>query len=138
MPADIPTDFPVENAEQVLHDWIEAVNEGDLERLISLYAADATLVPTFSAKALKTPAEIRRYFEQLASRPDLSVTLHPKTLHTLPIANATVLTGVYCFHFLVDDEPYHFEARFSLVTGDNAGTSSILHHHSSQIPRQLA
>ena len=122
----------------VLHAWIAAVNEADLERLVSLYAGDASLVPTFSAKALRTPGEIRHYFEQLAVRPGLSVSLHPRTLVVQGGPLMTVLSGVYCFHFLIEDEPYHFEARFSLVVGDPASSSPILHHHSSQIPRQLA
>lgn len=129
--------FP-SSAETVLHSWIDALNARDLDRLAAFYAKDASLVPTFSAKALRSPDEIRRYFEQLAARPGLSVTLHPKTLLAHTIEGATILTGVYCFHFLVDDEPYHFEARFSLVTGDPSSPSPILHHHSSQIPRQLA
>jgi hypothetical protein len=125
-------------AETVLHAWIDAVNAKDLERLVSFYTKDASLVPTFSAMALRTTLEIRRYFEQLAARPGLSVSLHPRTVVAQEVAGMTILTGVYCFHFLVDDEPYHFEARFSLVTGDPTGPSPILHHHSSQIPRQLA
>ncbi len=126
------------DAETVLHSWIEAVNARDLDRLVAFYAKDASLVPTFSAKALRTPDEIRRYFAQLAARPGLSVTLHPRTLLAHETGGTTILTGIYCFHFLIDDEPYHFEARFSLVTGDPTAPSPILHHHSSQIPRQLA
>jgi hypothetical protein len=124
--------------ETILHTWIEAVNAGDLDRVVSLYDADASLVPTFSAKALRTPAEIRRYFEQLASRPGLSVTLHPKTLVSQCFERASILSGIYCFRFCIDEEPYNFEARFSLVVRAGGSDAPILHHHSSQIPRQLA
>lgn len=123
--------------EDVLHSWIDSVNSLDLDRVLSHYADGATLVPTFSAKTLRTPDEIRDYFVRLAERPELSVSLHRKTLTIQEQTTTAVLSGVYCFHFHIDDEPYHFEARFSYVIDKTTDSRPILHHHSSQIPRQL-
>jgi hypothetical protein len=122
----------------ILHHWITAINQGDLDTLTSLYAEDSVLMPTFSSRTLFTPENRRSYFEQLASREDLSVSLHSKTLHTIPVSpTAAILGGIYLWRFIIDEEPIHFEARFSFLI-DAALPHPILHHHSSQIPRNLS
>ncbi len=118
--------------------WLAAVNAQNIEGILSLYAPEAVLVPTFSAMALSTPEGIRGYFEKLGARPGLSVTLHERTVTTQEWPNGTtIISGIYCFRLLMDDEPLSFEARFSMVT-DTTLPAPILHHHSSQIPRQLS
>ncbi len=121
-----------------LHRWIAAINEGDLVTLTDLYADDSFLMPTFSARTLHTAEQRRNYFEQLASREGLSVSLRPKTIHTIPVSpTSAVVGGIYLWQFIIDDEPLNFEARFSYLI-DTALPHPILHHHSSQIPRNLS
>jgi hypothetical protein len=127
----------IATAKNVLAKWLEAVNSGDVEELLSLYDTQAVLIPTFSNRLLNTPEKQRGYFEQLSSREKLSVTLHEKTLLVQEITDKIfVLSGIYNWRFNIDDEPINFEARFS-YTLDLANPSPILHHHSSQIPRML-
>ncbi len=127
----------IATAKNVLAKWLEAVNSGDVEELLSLYDTQAVLIPTFSNRLLNTPEKQRGYFEQLSNREKLSVTLHEKTLLVQEITDKIfVLSGIYNWRFNIDDEPINFEARFS-YTLDLANPSPILHHHSSQIPRML-
>jgi len=124
--------------ETVLFEWIAAINTWNPQHLVSLYAEDALLLPTFSPHALSTCDAIHHYFQQLAQRPGLSVKLHEKTLRIRSVGpDVFVLSGIYCFRFEVDSEPLSFEARFTLVI-NTALKSPILHHQSSQHPRNLS
>ncbi len=123
--------------EEILKEWIRAVNEGDIEAILALYNEKADLIPTFSNRSLSHPLTIREYFERLGSREELSLALHEKTLAVQTIQNnLCVLYGIYCWRFAVDGELFSFEARFSYLI-DITLQNPILHHHSSQIPRML-
>lgn len=123
--------------EEILEQWLQAVNKGDIESVLALYDKSAVLIPTFSNKVLKTPADIREYFVKLASREQLSVDLHEKTLFIQYIKDELyAVSGIYCWHFSVDGELLSFEARFSYVLNLDL-PNPIIQHHSSQIPRML-
>ena len=123
--------------EQLLSDWMQGVNNGDLEGLMALYDEQAVLIPTFSNRLLSKPESIRDYFTKLCTREDLSIALHEKTLLSQSFGGTIhALHGIYCWRFAIDGEMLSFEARFSYVL-DIAREKPILHHHSSQIPRML-
>lgn len=123
--------------EDVLKEWMKAVNKGDIEGLLALYHEKAVLIPTFSNRLLTKPEKIREYFEKLGSREELSIALHEKTLILQSIQNEIcALHGIYCWRFVVEGELLSFEARFSYIL-DLTLSSPIIHHHSSQIPRML-
>jgi hypothetical protein len=123
--------------EDILKEWVRAVNKGDIESLLALYHEKAVLIPTFSNRLLNNPAKIRKYFVKLGSRKELNVALHEKTLLVQPIKNDMyALCGIYCWRFVLDGELLRFEARFSYIL-DLTLSSPIIHHHSSQIPRML-
>ena len=127
----------MKNPEDILNEWLHAVNKGDIANLLALYDKKAVLIPTFSNRLLKTPDDIQEYFIRLGKREQLSVELHKRTLIVQKIQeNVYALSGIYCWRFSVDDEPLTFEARFSYVL-NLALPSPIIHHHSSQIPRML-
>lgn len=126
-----------ENPETVLKIWMSHINEGNIESLLTLYDKNAVLIPTFSNRLLNTPEKIRKYFENLVSREDLSIALHEKTLVVQPIRdNLYSMCGIYCWRFAVEGELLSFEARFSFIIDPNQ-PSPIIHHHTSQIPRTL-
>ena len=121
----------------VLEQWMQAVNDGDIEKLLSLYDSQAVLIPTFSNRLLNTPEKLREYFVKLSSREELCIALHERTLTVQELQNQVfALSGIYNWHFIVDGELLNFEARFSYVINISK-PSPILHHHSSQIPRTL-
>ena len=127
----------MKNSRDVLNQWMQAVNTGDVETLLGLYDSQAVLIPTFSNRLLKTSTQLREYFEKLGSREELSIALHEKTLivQDLP-SGVSLLSGIYNWRFAVDGELLNFEARFGYVI-DLARPNPIVHHHSSQIPRML-
>lgn len=121
----------------VLNQWMQAVNDGDVKSLLNLYDSQAVLIPTFSNRLLKTPSELQAYFEKLGSREELSIALHEKTLIAQSLPNdISVLSGIYNWRFAVDGELLNFEARFCYVM-NLSNPNPIIHHHSSQIPRTL-
>ena len=123
--------------DEILQIWLKAVNEGNLEKVLSLYNENAILIPTFSNKISNTSEKIRNYFNQLKSREGLQVNLHENTIKQQRIdENVYALCGIYNWKFFVEDELLIFEARFSFLI-NLALKSPILHHHSSQIPRTL-
>ena len=127
----------IKKPKDILEQWMQAVNEGDIEKLLSLYDNKAVLIPTFSNRLLNTPEKLRDYFEKLGNREDLSIALHEKTLIIQELGNEFYsLSGIYNWRFAVDGELLNFEARFSYVL-DLSKPNPILHHHSSQIPRML-
>jgi hypothetical protein len=121
----------------VLEQWMQAVNDFDIERLLGLYDSQAVLIPTFSNRFLNSPDKIRGYFEKLGSREELSIALHERTLIVQELQNQMFsLSGIYYWRFVVDGELLNFEARFTYII-DLSRHNPILHHHSSQIPRVL-
>ncbi len=123
--------------EQILREWMQAVNKGDVEALMALYDERAVLIPTFSNRLLVKPESVRDYFERLSTREELSIALHEKTLGVTPFSDHVYgMQGIYCWRFAIDGELLSFEARFSYVV-DLSLPAPILHHHSSQIPRTL-
>lgn len=127
----------IKNPKDILEQWMKAVNDGNVESLLSLYDNEAVLIPTFSNRLLNTPEKLRDYFEKLGSREELSIALHEKTLIIQDLGNQIYsLSGIYNWRFTVDGELLNFEARFSYLI-DLSKSNPILHHHSSQIPRML-
>ncbi len=123
--------------EEILKAWLQAVNNGDIECVMALYAENAVLIPTFSNRLLNDTGKIRNYFESLNAREELSVALHEKTVTVQAISTSiSALCGIYCWRFAVEHELLSFEARFSFVL-DLALNNPIIQHHSSQIPRTL-
>jgi len=130
--------MPILDARDLVHAWMSAVNSRQIADVLSLYADDAVLLPTFSPNTIRTEEARRSYFEQLAARPGLSVSLHEKTLRVQPVfGRVEIASGIYRFHVEIDGEPLVFEARFSFLV-DTARPKPVLHHHSSQIPRTLS
>jgi len=124
--------------EKILDQWIEYVNKLDVENVIKLYDYKSTLFPTFAQNSLSTPQQIKEYFNQLSARKNMRVDLHAETLRKYDMgANKYILTGIYSFHFIVDDESLTFPSRFTFIL-DMLRENPILHHHSSQIPRTLS
>ena len=117
--------------------WLDAVNQGRIEDVLALYSPDAVLLPTFSGSIRRNSESRRDYFQQLASRPGLCVSLHEKTLVGSFSGSLATASGIYRWDMEVDGEPLGFEARFSLML-DLHSSAPILHHHSSQVPRDLS
>ena len=126
------------NAEEVLFQWVSRVCSGKPDDIAELYHESAVLVPTFSPHTVTAPEGVRHYFSQLASRDGLGVRLHNKALRKQSLSDTVhTLSGIYSFEFEVDQVLLSFPSRFSFMV-DISLPKPILHHHSSQVPRNLS
>jgi len=127
-----------QNAEDVLSEWISGICNGAIEKVEKLYHEKAVLIPTFSPHTVSTTEGIRHYFEQLATRDKLQVRLYEKSLKKQLLGgNSWILSGIYAFEFEVDQMLLTFPSRFSFAI-DLDHEAPIIHHHSSQVPRNLS
>lgn len=127
-----------ENAEDVLSCWISGICNGAIDEVGDLYHENAVLIPTFSPHTVNTNQGIRSYFEQLATRDNLQVRLYEKSLKKQSLGcSSWVLSGLYAFEFEVDQLLLTFPSRFSFAV-DLSQEKPIVHHHSSQVPRNLS
>ncbi|MCX6179465.1 MAG: DUF4440 domain-containing protein [Chlorobiales bacterium] len=126
------------NADEVLFQWVSRVCSGNPDDIAALYHESAILVPTFSPHTVMTTEGVRDYFGQLASREGLGVRLHNKALRKQSLSETVhTLSGIYSFEFEVDQVLLSFPSRFTFVM-DISLPEPILHHHSSQVPRNLS
>ncbi|MFT6388825.1 MAG: hypothetical protein ACJAUP_002210 [Cellvibrionaceae bacterium] len=118
--------------------WAQHINENNLTDVIDLYNDNFVLMPTFSPHIVNTVEKLNDYFVRLASRDGLVVELHEKTVMCQQTREQSyVITGVYSFKFEIDETLLTFPSRFTFVV-DMAQDKPILHHHSSQVPRNLS
>lgn len=121
----------------VVQKWMELIQSRNLQGVLSLYSKDAIIIPTFSDSMQNSPQKIKAYFNRLFSRTNLSITLHDKTIKVQNLNNElSIISGMYCWKFDVEEELISYEARFSFIV-DKSKESPIIHHHSSQIPRMI-
>ncbi len=118
----------------LLENWINEVNGGDLNRLVNLYSMDAILFATFDEQPLDTPDLIRGYFKNFLSREGAGVKLDSSVVHNSELGeNCHSSTGLYTFFFIESGQLVRQKARFTFIFTINE-SRSILHHHSSVIP----
>jgi hypothetical protein len=126
------------NPEEVLYQWVSRVCSGSPDDIAALYDESAVLVPTFSPHTVTDHDGVKGYFSQLASRDGLGVRLHSKALRKQTMSDSLhALSGIYSFEFEVDQVLLSFPSRFSFLV-DISRPQPILHHHSSQVPRNLS
>jgi len=125
------------NGEVFLEKWMDGINRKDVNAILNLYHADAILIPTFSNLLLDNQEKRRNYFEKLAERKGLEISIHRKTIREQKTGmDASIISGIYTWKYQVEEELLTFEARFSFVI-EQGGERPIIHHHSSQIPRTM-
>ena len=119
-------------AENLLRNWEECLNKGDLDGIVSLYTCDAVLWGTFSDIIRDTPELIREYFEILFYKKNLRVEFGQSNLRSF--GQAAIYSGEYEFSYESADM-IKCPARFSFVFyKDGSGMYRIIDHHSSLKP----
>ena len=127
-----------DSSRAVLDAWLGGVNDGEFESVVGLYHKNAVLLPTFSNRTMASIEAIKGYFEQLGAREGLGIDLHESTLRTQQYDDHIEgIMGIYRWRFNVEQEGLSFEARFTMIA-DLTSETPILHHHSSQVPRDLS
>lgn len=126
-----------QQAIDVLVQWANYVNAGDIDAVVNIFAEDAILLPTFSSKILSNTQDIRAYFSMLASRPGARVEIDESTIVATDTFEDTVsIAGKYTFHFDKEGQSVAYPARFTFVIVLNT-ERPISHQHSSELPVDL-
>ncbi len=121
-------------AEEVLNRWVESVNAKDPEALLSMYAASAVLLPTFSSEIRSDLEGIRGYFLKIAQSDRIEVSIHQDSKAVQQLTdNLYSLFGLYTWQIEYAGSRKSFNARYTFLV-DVASDRPILHHHSSLLP----
>ena len=111
--------------------WLATVRAEDVDKLLTFYAPDAILLPTFSSALRHTPEERREYFERfLGSRPrGRVVEQNPRRYGSVAINS-----GLYTFTVTDPQGDREIAARFTFVYHRVGDRWLIVEHHSSVLP----
>lgn len=133
LPRRIPFEERVmDEIRKLFDDWNTAIQTGDPDKVVALYAADAVLVPTLSNDVRTSPAEIRHYFvEFLAKKPRARLDESYVRLY----GDVAVNSGIYSFFFGTSPTPT--QARYSFVYRRTAPGWRVIEHHSSLLYKEL-
>lgn len=111
--------------------WLAALEAGNAQDVVSLYAPDATLLPTISNQTRNTPTEMLEYFEQFLK-------LRPRARkHTQNISvyeKIAINSGVYSFVTQSPTGQLELVCRFTFVYRKDPTGWRIIEHHSSMMP----
>jgi len=120
------------DADDVIKDWENRLNNCDLKGIASLYLDNAVLWGTFSQVIRGTTELIQEYFSGLFAKQELKVNFSSITSRIY--GDTTILSGTYEFSYREEDMITH-AARFTFVVcKDKHGNNKIAEHHSSLIP----
>jgi uncharacterized protein (TIGR02246 family) len=110
--------------------WAAAFNANDVDALVEVYAADATLMGTASAAVNQGRDAIRRYYARLNRSGD-KVSLGERQTVLLS-DDVAYVTGDYEFSALRNGARQMAPARFTMVLVRRGRDWLIAHHHSSR------
>lgn len=113
--------------------WNQALLAKDAAKVVELYSADNTFLPTLSPEFKGGKDQAKEYFAHfLLKNPEGEII----TDKVQELSENTYLhSGLYNFQVGTEDNRQIVEARFSFVwQKDGAGDWKIIHHHSSVKP----
>ncbi len=118
--------------ENVIEQWAQCFNNGDLAGITSLYHKDSTLLPTFLSKLLTSKEQISDYFSAaIDGKASIEVEVS-QSIKTELSKSTYLMTGSYVF-CLPSKGGDKYESWYSFVI-DVSNDSPIRHHHSSRVP----
>ncbi len=124
-------------ARAALFNWAEVISRGNIEELLSLYAADAILVPTLSNEIGDREEERRRYFENFLMNENLRCTINARMKRASRKLGTVVIGGLYTFEFSRDGQEHCVPARFLFTFEEIDGRWLITGHHSSRLSEAI-
>jgi uncharacterized protein (TIGR02246 family) len=119
----------IDEARAFLDTWAAMFNTREPEKLVALYADDATLHGTSQPQLYIGIEQIRSYFRGAST-----VKFTEQVLQALS-GGIVLAVGKYEFTRSVDGRLAAFPARFTLVLRRDNGEWRVLHHHSSLEPK---
>jgi len=118
------------NSKQILKNWCEYFNNGNLAKILDLYDQNSILIPTFSSEIFSEKKQIREYFVYLINEQNGTVQIELNSIFERIVAeNMFLLCGNYFFKLKRDKK---ILARFTFLI-NSLRANPIIHHHSSVI-----
>jgi uncharacterized protein (TIGR02246 family) len=121
---------PAADAATTLERWADAFNANDVDALVAIYTADATLIGTAGSAVMRGRDAIRRYYDRLRRSGD-EVSIGDRQITALT-DDVAYVTGDYEFSALRNGERHFAPARFTMVIVRHGEGWQIAHHHSSR------
>ena len=119
---------------EIPNEWVNAVNQGDVDRIMKCYDDNASLLATFAADPIRTREGIRAYFDGFTAREGAGVRiLEGSVVHDSCGNEGYLATGLYEFFYTKNGSEIRHPARFTFMVG-LIHRRGIQHHHSSLIP----
>jgi uncharacterized protein (TIGR02246 family) len=114
--------------------WNAALQTGDADEVVALYAPDAVLLPTFSNEVRRSGESMRSYFVKFLERGP-SARVEDGVVRVY--GDVAIHSGVYAFTF-VSGPLREARARFTFVYRRVGDVWRIVEHHSSAMPEPAA
>lgn len=109
--------------------WNQALQTGDPDKVVALYAEKSILLPTLSDKPRLTPAEKLEYFRDfLSKKPSAKIDMRQITIG----CDMAVDSGIYTFTFAKTGEVV--TGRYAFTYRWDGSKWLIVSHHSSLMP----
>jgi uncharacterized protein (TIGR02246 family) len=127
---------PADEIRARLQQWLDFQNAENADGLAGLYDENARLFSTGgSEKPLDGRDAIRAYFAQIFKHGHSSVALdHDDDIQLL--GDVAIDTGYYHFDTVdTNGQPLKLFARYTFVVEKKGSLWTIIHHHSSRVPR---
>jgi len=120
------------NAISALFDqWNAALQTGDPDQVVALYADDGVLLPTLSNDVRHNHAEMRAYFVDFLKKSPRG-TINESNIREL--GDVAIHSGIYTFDLTSDGEESAAKCRFTYVYRKIDDAWKIIEHHSSLMP----
>ncbi|PHN27217.1 SgcJ/EcaC family oxidoreductase [Pseudomonas sp. ICMP 460] len=113
--------------------WNRALQSGNVDTVVDLYAPNAVLQPTVSNQVRTTREQIENYFEHFLTLKPVGQ-INYREIRRLG-SNVAMDSGVYTFTLTEPNgQTRQVQARYSFIYELVAGEWKILNHHSSAMP----
>ncbi|MCF8050144.1 MAG: SgcJ/EcaC family oxidoreductase [Desulfobacterales bacterium] len=111
--------------------WNQALQTGNPDKVTALYAKDAVLLPTVSARVRHNHDEIRDYFVHFLAKKPVG-RIDEQNIRVF--GDIAVNSGLYTFTLSENGKETDVAARFSFVYRRDGDRWQIIEHHSSILP----
>ncbi|MFO0389064.1 MAG: SgcJ/EcaC family oxidoreductase [Alphaproteobacteria bacterium] len=115
-----------------LNAWVEAIETGDVEKVVALYDKNSTMLSAFAIEPITSHKGLTEYYKKVVNEPEISIDVTTQDVRIFD--NVAVNTGLYTFHWVQDGETMDVPSRFSFVYVLKDGKWAIISHHSSRVP----
>ena len=114
---------------EILINWQQQLNEGNLLGVLNLYNSRCVLIPTFSTEIFTDHEQIKEYFVKVIEVQKGKVEFQTNSISEWQLGEKIfLLSGKYSFYLKENEK---IPARFSFLVNPYT-EKPIMHHHSSR------